>query len=164
MGWWYTTTMQNAQTNNAKMQQYFDKIKTYILSLRDVRNVGMLAFVVLVLLVSYSGARAVQTNYSLQKQVYELAKSNDVSRLTNANLELTNKYYGTSQYLEVTARQNLGLAAPGETELLVPKSVAMAHTVEMPADENATKVEKVLPFWQRNFREWVNFFLHRSTD
>jgi len=154
--------MLNEQTNSAKMRQYFERIKTYILSLRDVRNVGMLAFVVLVVLVSYSGARAVQTNYSLQKQVFELSKTNEVSRLTNANIELTNKYYETSQYLEVAARQNLGLAAPGETELLVPKAVAMAHTVEMPVDENAAKVEKVLPFWQRNFRDWMNFFLNRN--
>ena len=156
--------MLDQQTNSAKTGQYFDRIKTYVLSLRDVRNVGMLAFVVLVIIVSYSGARAVQTNYSLQKQVYELSKANEVSRLTNANLELTNKYYETSQYLEVTARQNLGLAAPGETELLVPKAVALAHTVAMPDDEKKVEVEKVLPFWQRNFREWVNFFLHRSTD
>lgn len=156
--------MLDQQTNSAKAGQYFDRIKTYILSLRDVRNVGMLAFVVLVIIVSYSGARAVQTNYGLQKQVYELSKANEVSRLTNANLELTNKYYETSQYLEVTARQNLGLAAPGETELLVPKTVALAHTVAMPDAEKKLEVEKVLPFWQRNFREWVNFFLHRSTD
>lgn len=156
--------MLDRQTNSAKTGQYFDQIKTYILSLRDVRNVGMLAFVVLVVLVSYSGARAVQTNYNLQKQVYELSKANEVSRLTNANLELTNKYYETSQYLEVTARQNLGLAAPGETELLVPKAVAMAHTVAMPVDKNTAEVGKVLPFWQRNFRAWVNFFLHRDTD
>lgn len=156
--------MLDQQTNSAKIGQYFDRIKTYILSLRDVRNVGMLAFVVLVIIVSYSGARAVQTNYSLQKQVYELSKANEVSRLTNANLELTNKYYDTSQYLEVTARQNLGLAALGETELLVPKAVALAHTVDMPEDQKTAEVEKVLPFWQRNFRDWMNFFLHRSTD
>ncbi len=155
--------MPNEQTNTAKTRQYFELAKAYILSLRDVRNVGMLAFVVLVIIVSYSGARAVQTNYALQKQVYELDKANDVQRLTNDNLGLTNEYYKTSQYLEVAARQNLGLAAPGETVLLVPKAVAVAHTVPMPADEKTTpKAEKALPFWQRNFRAWVDFFLNRS--
>ncbi len=145
------------------MRGYLDKITAYILSLRDVRNVGVLAFVALIIIVSYSGARAVQTNYTLQKKVYELAKTNEVQSLTNANLDLTNQYYKTSQYLEVAARQNLGLAAPGETVLLVPKAVAIAHTVPMPTDTAETpKAEKALPKWQRNFRAWVDFFLNRS--
>lgn len=157
--------MPDTLTNNQKMRGYLDKITRYILSLRDVRNVGVLAFVALVIIVSYSGARAVQTNYMLQKQVYELSKANDVQNLTNANLELTNQYYKTSQYLEVAARQNLGLAAPGETVLLVPKTVALAHTVPMPKDKTAVPIaEESLPFWQRNFRAWVNFFLNRSAS
>ena len=156
--------MLDQQTNHAKLRQYYEGVKTYILSLRDVRNVGLLAFVVLVFIVSYSGARAVQTNYGLQKKVYELSKINDVSRLANANLELTNKYYETSQYLEVTARQNLGLAAAGETVLLVPKDIALQHTVPMPEDEQSNETpNKSLPFWQRNFRAWMDFFLNRQS-
>lgn len=135
------------------------------MSLRDVRNVGLLVFVVLVVIVSFSGARAVQTNYALQKQIYEQTKANEVQRLANANLALTNNYYKTSQYLEVAARQNLGLAAPGETVLLVPKAVALSHAAPLLEDETdeVQGAEKALPFWQRNFRDWADFFLNRTS-
>ena len=157
--------MQNTETKSSSLRSYGQKVRDYLLSLRDVRNVGMLVFVALALLVSYSGARAVQTNYALQKQVYELAQANTVQKLTNDNVALTNDYYKTSQYLEVSARQNLGLAAAGETVLLVPKSVALAHTVAVP-EETTTKTaaEKKLPLWRENFEAWMNFFLNRSSS
>jgi hypothetical protein len=47
--------------------------------------------------------------------------------LQNENDDLKNAYYKSPQYLELSARQNFGLAAPGEKELLVPKAVALAH-------------------------------------
>ena len=145
-----------------KFERYKLAIKNYILGLRDVRNVGMLAFVVLVLLVSWSGLQAIQSNFVLQKKMYELERTNEIKRLANENLRLTNKYYETNQYLEVTARQNLGMALPGETVLLVPKDVALKYTTPMPDEDEAKVVEKKVPFWERNFESWMNFFLHRG--
>lgn len=157
--------MKNTETFTEKIRTHGKRLYDYVLSLRDPRRVGLLVFAVLVALVTWSGAKAIQTNYTLQRQIYELQKANEVKRLENANIELTNEYYKTSQYLEVTARQNLGLAAPGETVLLVPKDVAMAHTVAMPTEETKETSAESLPFWQRNFRAWTDFFLNRrSTD
>lgn len=137
--------------------------RAYLLSLRDIRNVGLLVFTIIVLLISWSGVKSIQTNYGLQKQIAKLTQENEVRKLQNSNLAYQNQYYNTPQYLEVTARQNLGLAAPGETELLVPKDVALAHTVKQPdvAETAPSQVPK-LPFWQRNFQAWVDFFLHRQ--
>ena len=150
----------------AKLDEYVELSKKYLLSLRDIRNVGLLVFVIIVLLISWSGAKAIQSNYGLQKQISLLRQENDVSKLQNANLELQNQYYNTDQYLELTARANLGLGMPGETELLVPKNVAMAQTVpEQPPEEAQKAVVPKQPFWQRNFEAWMDFFLHRgATD
>lgn len=142
--------------------QYEPPVRAYVLSLRDVRNVGALVFVVLVLLISWSGVKAIQTNYGLQRQVSRLQQENAVKKLQNDNQRLQNNYYTTSQYREVTARQNLGLAAPGETVLLVPKDVALAHTVPMPSEKTTSAPAKSKPFWQANFEAWMDFFLHRS--
>lgn len=142
--------------------KYEPQLKAYLLSLRDVRNVGSLAFVVLVLLISWSGVKAVQSNYRLQQQVGQLAQQIEVAKLQNSNQILQNNYYTTSQYQEITARQNFGLAAPGETELLVPKTVALAHTVAMPSDKELHPPAKQKPFWQQNFEDWMDFFLHRT--
>jgi len=146
-----------------KLEPYIAAARRYVLSLRDIRNVGLLLFTVIVLLVSWSGVKSIQTNYSLQKQISTLQQQNDVTKLRNANQALQNQYYGSSQYREVTARANLGLAAPGETELLVSNDVALAHTVQQPATATtpASEVPK-LPFWRRHFQAWMNFFLHRD--
>ncbi len=150
----------NIQT---KIEPYVAVARTYLLSLRDIRNVGLLVFTVIVLLISWSGVKSIQTNYGLQKQISRLAQENQLSELQNTNLALQNQYFNTPQYLEITARQNLGLVAPGETELLVPSSVALSHTVKQP-DAAAAKTEvPKQPFWQRNFQAWINFFLHRPS-
>jgi cell division protein FtsB len=146
-----------------KLEPYVAFARAYILSLRDVRNVGLLVFTVIVLLISWSGVKSIQTNYGLQKQISQLTQENQVRRLENTNLALQNHYYNTPQYLEITARQNLGLAAPGETELLVPQDVALKHTVEPPNAETASSEVPKHPFWQRNFEAWIDFFLHRGT-
>lgn len=138
------------------------RFQAYLLSLRDVRNVGLLVFTVVVLLVSWSGVKSIQMNYGLQKQVVQLQQENDVQQLKNANLALQNQYYNTNQYLEIAARENLGLGAAGETELIVPQSVALAHTVKQPPSGNTvSSIVPKQPFWERNFEAWTNFFLHR---
>ncbi|MFZ1483770.1 MAG: septum formation initiator family protein [Candidatus Saccharimonadales bacterium] len=150
-------------TNTVKIfQTYFQGVTAYIVGLRDVRNVGQLVFICMVLLISWSGVKAIQSNYELQKQVQAINERNKVAQLENSNLELENQYYNTSQYLEVTARQNFGLARPGETVLLVPKSVALANTVPMPVQEDATSSKDT--FVQSNIRAWLDFFVHRNSS
>lgn len=152
-----------SRTNIAEAwRRYEAPVKEYILSLRDVRNVGSSAFIVLVLLVSWSGVKAIQTNYKLQQEVSRLQKQNSVAELRTSNQKLENAYYNTPQYQEVTARQNFGLAAPGETELLVPKDVALAHTTPLPTDSATNPVAKHKPFLQQNFEDWMDFFFHRT--
>jgi cell division protein FtsB len=135
---------------------------SYIKRLNDIRFVGQVVFVVLVLLISWSGIKSIQTNYTLQKQISALNQQNDLQRLENENLELQNDYYKTNQYLELSARQNFGLAAPGEKEIVVPKEVALAHTVDLPEDKSIETAQEKQPGYQKNFQSWVNFFLNRQ--
>lgn len=146
-----------------------DKIKTYakldlVQQFRDIRFVGFLVFGVLVLLVSWSGASIIETNYSLQKQVSKLEQENEVARLENNNLRLQNEYYNSNQYLELTARRQFGKGQPGEKLLLVPKSVALKYTVDIPEAEKAASATPVLnkPRVQQNLEAWTDFFLHRG--
>jgi len=147
-----------------KIEPHLERVKAYVLTLRDVRNVGLLVFTVIVLLISWSGVKSIQTNYGLQKQVAQLQQENQVQNLKNADLALQNQYLTTPQYMDVTARENLGLGLPGETELLVPQSVALAHTVKQPGISDTAPIVPKLPFWQRNFEAWTNFFLHRDSS
>lgn len=148
-----------------KWQDYQQKALDYYRQLQDLRILALVGFVVIVLLISWSGVKTIDTNYGLQKQITELQQQNQLQQLTDANLQLANEYYDTAQYLEIAARENFGLAAPGETELIVPHSVALAHTTDpLPsADQTqAGKIKAKQPAYQRHFQAWMNFLLHRQ--
>jgi cell division protein FtsB len=145
-----------------------NKVKTHFNSgklqfLNDTKNLGLIAFGIIALLVSWSGVNSIQANYELQKQISELSQQNTVAELENTNLKLRNEYLKTDQYLELAARRQFGKAAPGETVVNVPKKVALANTVE--PKNVAVKVattEESKPFYLKNLQAWVDFFLHRD--
>ncbi|HVX23863.1 MAG TPA: septum formation initiator family protein, partial [Candidatus Saccharimonadales bacterium] len=130
--------------------------------LSDIRFVGQVIFVILVLLISWSGVKSIQANYELQKQISSLNQQNSVTQLQNNNLSLQNQYYNSDQYLELSARQNFGLAAPGEKEIVVPASVALQYTVAPPNFGSATTANDKQPAYQRHLQSWIDFFLHRQ--
>ncbi|HJQ08310.1 MAG TPA: septum formation initiator family protein [Candidatus Saccharimonadales bacterium] len=147
------------------MKDYLDIIKAYVAQLQDLRVIGQLLFLAVAMLVTWSGIKTIETNYGLQKQIAALEQQNEVKKLATENQKLQNDYYKTPQYLELAARQEFGLAAPGETVLIVPREVALAHTVELPKPQEPAKAEgknAELPAYQRNFEAWMDFFLHRK--
>jgi cell division protein FtsB len=139
-----------------------NKVQFYLQRMSDIRFVGQIVFVVLVLLISWSGVKSIQTNYNLQKQISALRQQNAVQKLQNDNLALQNQYLNSNQYLELSSRQNLGLADPGETEVLVPASVAKAYETNLPSLTQSDVTKTKQPAYQRNFQSWVDFFLHRQ--
>lgn len=147
-----------------KLKAYQKKAYEYAGDLRDVRVAGLAVFVVVVLLISWSGIKVIDTNYSLQKQINSLEQQNRLQELEDNNLKLQNQYFNTNQYLDVTARQEFGLAAPGEKSLVVPRNVALMHTADIPSLDQQAKTTTVnhQPAYQRNFQAWMNFFLHRQ--
>jgi cell division protein FtsB len=148
----------------------FQKIKNaymnpYVQSLRDTRVIGLLAFGVIVLLVSWSMIQIIETNYELQQQIARLDQQNKVLELENNNQKLRNQYYDTDEYLELQARRQFGKAAPGEKLIMVSKNVALANTTDLPSDEEAHKATTPhKPAYQENFEAWMDFFFHQTTD
>ena len=146
----------------------YEKIKSQINfivhNITDIRVLGQVVFGLLILLVSWSCVKAIQTNADLQKQIAILEQQNDVKELEKQNLELKNQYFTTDQYLELAARRQFGKAAPGEKVLIVPKSVALSSTVELPKTAAKTKVEGEVrqPFYEENLEAWRNFFFRRN--
>jgi len=146
-------------------QRYQDLLVGFAGQLRDVKFAGLVLFTVVVLLISWSGVKSIQQNYDLQKQISTLQQQNQLQSLANNNQKLENQYYNTDTYLDLSARQNFGLAAPGEKEIVVPKEVALTYTTPLPktTKKTDTPTDKQ-PAYQRNFEAWVNFFLHRQSN
>ena len=146
----------------------FDKIQNALNSkktkqLLDVRNIGLYIFGVVVLAIAWSGAKTVQNNYDLQKKISTLQQQNDVLSLENQNAQLQNQYYKTNQYLELSARQNLGLAAPGESVLLVPQSTARKY-IDPKIGQSSNDSKKIdnRKGYVKNLESWRDFLLGRK--
>ncbi len=144
-----------------QIKNYADTIINFIKRLGDIRFAGQVLFVVIVLLISWSGIKTIQTNYGLQKQISGLRQQTDIQQLKNNNLALQNNYFNSNQYLELSARQNFGLASAGEKEIIVPASVALSYTINPPASK-APMASDHQPAYQKHFQSWVDFFLHRQ--
>ena len=145
-----------------KIKYLLAYIYDFILRLRDIRFSGQVIFVIIVLLISWSGVKAIEMNYGLQKQISTLQQENSVQDLENKDLALENEYYNSSQYLELQARQNVGLALPGEKDRLVPQSVAMAYAPSISLTDGQSEPKITPPLYQKDVQSWVNYFLHRQ--
>lgn len=142
------------------------KTKTidYIKSLTDIRVLGQTIFVIIVLLTSWSGIKAIQANYELQKKIVRLEQQVEIAELENQNLELSNQYLETDQFLELAVRRQFGKAAPGERIYVVPTEVALKYAPNVPNQEAAQKKQTAKPVYQQNLEAWVNFFFRDSNN
>ena len=147
-----------------KTREYTDKAVYYAQKLGDVRFMGQIVFAVIVLMITWSGIKSIQTNYGLQKQITALKQQNSLQQLQNGNLALQNQYFDSNQYLELAARQDFALAAPGEKEVIVPENIALAYTTNLPTTAKPESSSSQIPAYQKNIQSWVNFFLHRQAS
>jgi len=133
-------------------------------SLLDSRNIGLALFAIIVLSVTWSGVKVVQTNYRLQKQISEAQAQNDLQQLENNNSRLRTNYLKSSQYQELAARRLFNLAAPGEKLIIVPKSVALTYAPALSQPKVATsETQKVSsPWYGANMQAWFDFFAGRK--
>jgi cell division protein FtsB len=130
--------------------------------LKDTRVLGLIAFGIVALLVSWSGVKTIQTNYELQKQIASLEQQNMVKKLENDNQKLRNEYYKTDQFLELAARRQFGKAAPGEKLYIVPKKVALANSIDISKKDTAQEKAKIKSGVRKNLQDWFEFFIHKK--
>ena len=144
------------KTNN----KYLEKLKPFM----DVRVLGLILFGIIVLLVSWSGLSVLQNNYKLEKALAGLKQQTSVQQLENENLKLKNQYYETDQYLELAARRQFDKAAPGESAYLVPASVALGKTVDIPKEQQTALPMPAKPKskYRQNIDDWIDFLLHQN--
>ena len=98
----------------------------------------------------WSTVAAIQRNFQLQQQVDLLAQQIAVQELENKSQALQNKYYQTNEYMELSARERLGKASPGEKLLILPPNNVKAEPEE--------DLQAEAPVANRsNFAQWMYF-------
>lgn len=98
----------------------------------------------------WGSLQAMQRNYNLQKTVDYKKQQLQVIELQTTNLELQQNYYKTAEYQELALRE-LGLARPGERQLILPSNSQAAKQASQ------EKVEAALNPQTNNFEQWINF-------
>src|SRR5688572_14997568 len=91
----------------------------------------------------WSTIDAIQRNFKLQQRVDDLRQEIAVQDLKNQTSEFQNKYYASAEYQELSARERLNKAAPGEKLLILPP-----NTVH--SEEDAQAVETETPLVERS--------------
>jgi cell division protein FtsB len=95
-----------------------------------------------------------QRNYNLQKEVDLKAQQLQLAQLETANMQLEQRYYKTTEYQELAARQSLGLAKPGEKVLILPNNSPAVIAADQASTIQVTAPDLPLS----NFQQWANFF------
>ncbi len=105
----------------------------------------------------WSTIDAVQRNFKLQQQVDFLQQEVAVSELENKTFVFQNKYYKSNEYIELSARERLNKASPGEKLLILPPNKARPS-------EDKTVVAAEVPITSRsNFAQWMYFLFGKKS-
>lgn len=132
-----------------------------MLTLHDLRkqasthlnlNNGVLVLAVVITLSwAWGTVHAIQRNFVLQQQVDSLQQEVALIELENQTLEFQKSYYSTPEFLELSARQQLNKALPGEKVIVLP-----ANKVP-PANLSVEDLPLKNIKDRSNFDQWIYF-------
>ncbi len=95
-----------------------------------------------------------QRNYSLQRDIDAQKRDVELAQLEVESLQYQQNYYKSDEYRDLSARENLGLASPGEKVLILPRNSAEAK-------KDSTIVQTAAPVAETpsNLEQWMTFLL-----
>ncbi|MEO5498886.1 MAG: hypothetical protein ABIR46_00090 [Candidatus Saccharimonadales bacterium] len=135
------------------MRQYLHRYRHYL----TIQNATVLLAFVVTLGWVWGTVQTLQRNFTYQQQVDALEETLELESLRNENLRFQQTYFRSDEFLELSARQRLGKASPGEKLIILPDSRNIVDTVE-PGDQAVTRNLPV-----SNLAQWLRFFFGRDT-
>lgn len=100
----------------------------------------------------WSTIDAIQHNFKLQQQVDSLEQEIAVYELQNKTEQFQNKYYQSAEYQELSARERLNKAGPGEKLLVLPANTVHTSKATTPVASDDVPIEN-----RSNFAQWMYF-------
>jgi len=119
--------------------------------LLTIQNAGLAVALVIALSWVWGAVITLQKNYQHQQQVDANNQKIAIMKLQNQNYKFQQAYYKSDEFLELSARQKLGLVQPGEKLVILPSSEGITDTTVQTTQPTAT-VKK------DNFSQWLEFF------
>ena len=96
--------------------------------LATIQNISLVIAGVIAASWIWGSVATLQKNYAYQREVDENAYTIELMKLQNKNYEYMQAYYRSDEFLELSAREQLGLAKPGEKLVLLPSSEHITDT------------------------------------
>lgn len=118
-----------------------------------LNNIGLVVGLAIAAGWVWGSLGVMQRNYTLQKELDDKSRQLIVAQLDTASAQLEQRYYQTDEYKELAVRQRLGLAAPGESVLILPPNSQAAKDA---GNVNAVKTTSDLG-QKSNLWQWINF-------
>lgn len=87
----------------------------------------------------------IRRNYQLQREIAKIEDENKQLEQSNLELQYQIAYFQTDLYKDKAARAKLGLQAPGESVIILPKK------------EETKVVIKTTKQTRSNFAQWIDF-------
>lgn len=120
--------------------------------LLTVQNAGLAIALIVALSWVWGAVLTLQKNYQHQQQVDTNTQKIAIMKLQNQNYQFQQAYYKSDEFLELSARQKLGLAQPGEKLIMLPSSEGVTDKTPV-ATATSTSVEP-----KDNISQWLEFF------
>lgn len=138
---------------NISFSQLLRKAKAHL----NLNNGVLLVAMLIATSWVWSTIDAIGRNFRLQQQVDDLQQQIAVEELKNKAAELQNKYYASAEYQELSARERLNKAAPGEKVLILPPNTVSSDTQKEPVATETPITER------SNFAQWMYFLFGQKT-
>lgn len=135
------------------MQHFLNRYRQYL----TIQN----GTIVLAMVISFGWiwgtVETLQRNFAYQQQVDALTQNVELEKIRNDNLRYQQRYYKSEEYLELSARQKLGKANPGEKLIILPDSRSIVDTTPTEA------VTETAAIRAGNLSQWMQFFFGNKT-
>ena len=99
----------------------------------------------------------IQTNFAAQKAVDEQARQLQLTQLQVDTLKYQQNYYNSDESKDLAAREDLGLASPGEKVLILPPNSAAVKQEDTEPVATAIIDSNTSTPTESNFDQWMNF-------
>lgn len=129
------------------MQHFLNRYRHYV----TIQNGTILLAFVISLGWIWGTVQTLQKNFTYQQQVDTLTENVELEKLRNENLTFQQQYFRSDEYLELSARQKLGKASPGEKLIILPDSRNITDTTS----SAEVSVSSTQP---GNLSQWMQFF------
>ncbi len=119
--------------------------------LLTVQNIGLAVAMLIAFGWLWGSVNTLQRNYRYQRQVDVNENNIKLMKLQNQNYQYQQAYLKSTEFQELSARQSLGLAQPGEKLVLLPSS-------EHITDKVSVQETTIVTAEKSNITKWVDFF------